>query len=93
MVLSDGIISALTRRVDIMREFPALKPQVQEVRNKGCRCRGGVQRVIIGTEYDRIRGVILGMSPEAKKRFKGLLRIGNITLFLRSAAGVEKHVI
>ena len=93
MTLSDAVISALVHRQDILREFPSLKVQVKEVRGRGCRCHGGVQRVIIATEYDRIRGVLLGMSQEAKNRFKALLRVGNITLFLRGPGGVVKHTI
>lgn len=82
LTLSDTTLAALMSRPDLKAEFPFLRVTVPKVVGRTC-CGSARQAV---TQYqnmlDSIKRQLAAMPEDKKKRFKELVRVDQVILFL-----------
>ena len=88
LFLENSVISSLTRNKALAMAFPFLRGLRVTTRKGGCGgCGGEASKAI---DYDAIRNAIVGLSSEARDKFKSMLVVDRVVVHHRSGGRVEK---
>ncbi len=82
--LSDSMLTSLAARTDIRAEFPFVKPVVQSA-GKTCCGAAKAARLAFQKQIDVMKSGLVAMSVAEKARFKELLHVGRVAIYLGGA--------
>lgn len=87
LTISDSVLSALSRRADVIREFPFVKLNLPA--SKGCKCRQAPgARDALTREFERVKQTINNLPADRLARFKAILGANQLTMYIRGPKGV-----
>lgn len=89
VTLSDDVLSALSRRGDVISQFPFMR--ISKPKGSGCKCNmNSESRSALKGEYMRVKNAIMSLSPEKRVQFKTLIKAGSAVLFVSTPNGVQR---
>lgn len=93
LTLSDGVLSGLSTRADIIKEFPFMRlPRIAS--RRGCRCGApSADRVKLSAEMNRVRLAVRGLPADRLQRLKRMVGANVLALFINEGGRVVKHSI
>lgn len=96
VTLSDGVLSALGRQPTLAAEFPFVRINAGSgtAPRGGCKCnRGAINQTLARSELNRVRLSILALTGPQITRFKAILGVGQLVVYIQGPKGVEKRVL
>lgn len=92
VVLSDGVITDLSGKPEVLRRCPYLRIATAPVR--GCKCRrNAVQRTADVKEFGRIRKSVVSAAPESIAFLKSILHADVLVVYTLEPSGTVKNLI
>jgi len=94
LTLSDPVLTALSQRRDLVRDFPFIyiRPIKVAKRRSCCGSRRSEQKTLL-TATTRVKTALINMAPDQLKRLKARIGAKTLTLFINEGGGVKKHVL
>lgn len=87
LTVSDSVLSALSRRADVIREFPFVRINLPV--KKGCKCKQAPgEREALTREFERIKNTINNLPQDKLNRLKVILGTQQLVMFIRGPKGV-----
>lgn len=91
-MLSDGVLSALANRKDLLQKFPFFRWTTRAPITRGCRCGASAQaRVAVSKEAERIKNAIMSLPEDRLRELKAMLAVDSISFFLAADKGIVRH--
>ncbi len=92
LIISDAILEMFSRRADVVREFPFVS--IKKPAKSGCRCKQAPgEGHLIAKEMERIKQTIANQPLDRLARFKAILGVREIALWVRGPKGSQKRIL
>lgn len=94
LLLSDAVLSVLSKRADVLSAFPFMRLSVPGAPSGCSRCnRAAANRHASASEYERVKSGLTTLQAERITQLKSLLNASVIVFFRTTPRGTVKHVL
>ena len=90
LILTDGALTALSGRADVLRDFPFFR--MPKSAGRTCCRKRAAQGEVTGRQR-AVREALVRLPKDRQEALKRLLGVGQLVLFVRGPRGVEQHTL